>query len=119
MYELINPFHHHCDKRGSIFGIINNSLWEESNFIFSKKDSIRGNHYHKKTNELIFLIKGEIEVYLFDLNTKKELKLVLNENSILKINTYVLHTFTMKKESKWINLLSKKFDQKNPDIHYI
>lgn len=119
MNKLLKPFHNFHDNRGEIKGIINNGNWEESNFIFSKKGSLRGNHYHKETTELIFVIEGKIEVILMDLISKKKIILVLEENSILKITPYTVHTFKVIRESKWINYLSKKFDKEKPDINYI
>ena len=72
MNKLLKPFHNFYDNRGEIKGIINEGNWEESNLIFSKKGSIRGNHYHKETTELIFLIEGKIEIILMDLIVKKK-----------------------------------------------
>ena len=91
--KIINSYFRFNDDRGEIKGIINEGNWEESNLIFSKKGSIRGNHYHKETTELIFLIEGKIEIILMDLIVKKKITLVLEENSILKITPYTLHTF--------------------------
>lgn len=119
MYKIIEPFHEYLDERGKIFGITNNNNWEESNFILSKKGSIRGRHYHKETLELIFLIEGEIQIRLIDLKSQTKKSILLKKNQILLIEKFVYHEFEILKKSKWINLLSKKFNNEKPDIHYI
>ena len=119
MYKLIQPFHEYLDERGKILGITNNNIWEESNFIFSRKGTIRGRHYHKETLELIFLIEGEIKIRLIDLNKQTKKSVFLKENQILLIQKFVYHEFEIIKKSRWINLVTKKFDKEKPDIHYL
>ena len=119
MYSITKPFHRYIDERGEILGIINTNTWEESNIIFSKKGSVRGKHYHKDTLELIFLIDGEIRIKLVDLRSNVKKSVLLKKNQTLLIEKFVYHEFEIIKKSKWINLLSKKFDKEKPDIHYI
>ena len=47
------------DKRGSLQNIITGSF-ASCMEIFSKKGTIRSNHYHKKDSHYIYIVKGEI-----------------------------------------------------------
>ena len=47
------------DRRGSLQNIIKGNF-SSCIEIFSKKGSIRSNHYHKKDSHFIYIIKGEI-----------------------------------------------------------
>ena len=58
MIKFINSYFQNDDNRGNIYGIINQSNWQEINIISSRKGSVRGGHYHKKTIELFFIIEG-------------------------------------------------------------
>lgn len=51
----------HQDKRGEIKDIIEQIDFNGATIIESKKGSIRGNHYHKKTIQYIFVLSGKLK----------------------------------------------------------
>ena len=120
MITFLKSYFSHKDDRGSILGISNKFNIEEINLIESKSGSIRGNHYHKKSFELFFIIEGEIEVIVQkvadDGLVGKQEKFIVKENDIFFIKPYVVHTFNIVKDSKWLNALSLKHDSDNPDF---
>lgn len=118
MYKLINRYFSYKDERGVIEGLVNFGNWQEINIITSYKNTVRGGHFHKKTKELFYILKGQIKAELYDVNSadKKE-TVILKEGDIFLIEPYTLHTFTMLTDSQWINMLSIKNDETSPDIH--
>ena len=52
------------DERGRIDTIFAGKPWKEINKFSSMKGAVRGNHYHKKTEELIFIMDGKIKVVI-------------------------------------------------------
>ena len=50
----------HADERGSIRDILDNVPLNSITILTSKKGVIRGNHYHKKTVQWLYLLKGRI-----------------------------------------------------------
>ena len=60
--RIIKPYLENSDNRGLFFGIINYGNWEEINYIETNSGNIRGDHYHKNTIEMFFIIEGEIEL---------------------------------------------------------
>lgn len=118
MFERVPSYFEHQDDRGKLVGIINEGDWKESNYITSIKGTVRGNHYHKETTELFFIITGEIKVSLecvSDRSNKQEF--IAKAGDIFKILPGSLHTFEVIEDSAWINFLDCKINQSAPDIH--
>lgn len=51
------------DERGFIQDIMVDGKFEHVTLISSKKDIVRGNHYHKKTVQYVFVLDGRLEYY--------------------------------------------------------
>jgi oxalate decarboxylase/phosphoglucose isomerase-like protein (cupin superfamily) len=51
------------DERGKIIDIIQKERLEYVTLISSKKGTIRGNHYHKKSVQYSFLLKGKMKLF--------------------------------------------------------
>ena len=115
--KIIKPYKTFKDARGALTGIINEGVWKEVNYLETEKGQMRGNHYHKSTSELFYIIDGKIEVTIKNIKTKRTKKITVEGGTILLIEPFELHTFKSKTKCKWINILSKKMDDKKPDIH--
>jgi dTDP-4-dehydrorhamnose 3,5-epimerase-like enzyme len=124
MIEFISNYFEHSDERGSFQGLVNFGNWEEINIISSEAHSIRGNHYHKYTDELFIILEGRIKITLQNVLTNKKLGKKKKTFEVLKgdvffIKKNVNHIFEIIEHSKWINVLSQKIDKEKPDIHRI
>jgi len=64
------------DERGSIWDFLTDETTHHIGFLISKKDSIRGSHYHKEQKQYTLVMKGKIKV------TTKNLQ---NNNSEIEI----------------------------------
>jgi len=123
MLRFVNRYFVHTDDRGSIEGLIHDGIWRELNLITSDVDIIRGDHYHKKTQELFIILEGEIEV-----RTQKvidgKLQGTVSKNTVKNGDVFYVepmtnHIFIPKTFSKWINALSEPMDQLTPDMHRV
>lgn len=115
--EHLSTYMIHEDDRGAFFGITHKYTWGEINFIETKKNVIRGGHYHKYTKELFYILEGEIAITVNHLVTKETHSFIAKKGMIFVIDPYEVHTFETKIDSKWINMLSHKMDDRNPDIY--
>lgn len=115
MYKLIKNYFEYSDNRGAIKGLINFGNWQEMNYIQTNAGAIRGGHYHKKTQEIFIILDGTIEA-AFKQGDKLE-TITLNKGDVMLIEPLVTHTFNIKTDAVWINALSIKNDEKNPDIY--
>ena len=116
--QKLSPYIARMDERGGFLGITQES-WAEVNFIETRANQVRGNHYHKETRELIFIISGEIEVEIDDLNSGKHLELSFRKGDVFIIEPYEVHTFRTTTDAQWINMLSKPLDSQKPDFHQV
>ena len=65
------------DKRGSISDIFYKKNIKHVAIIKSKKGALRGNHYHKKTTQYMYITKGSLEYWYKKLNSKGKAKMKL------------------------------------------
>jgi dTDP-4-dehydrorhamnose 3,5-epimerase-like enzyme len=124
MIKIIDPYFIFKDDRGFLKGMINFGEWQEINLVYSKSNIIRGNHYHKETEEIFIILEGKIKVTLYkiyndtvDKNSKKEY--IFEKEQVFLIEKNVLHIFEVLEDAKWINVLSKKTNPENPDFHKV
>lgn len=121
MIERITPYFSAEDNRGSITGLVNFGHWGEFNVIQTKKGVVRGNHYHKETIELFYIIKGELEFTTQKVKDNKpigeKVTEIFKESDIFKINPGTIHVVKTLSDCEWINILSKPIDPKAPDFH--
>lgn len=115
--KIIAPYKRLGDKRGSFLGIINSGKWEEMNYVETEAGEVRGGHFHKNTRELFYIIDGEIEIRIQDLNGNNLNNCIVNSGTILEIEVFEVHTFICHTRSRWINVLSTRIDDLSCDIH--
>jgi len=114
--EFLEKYTIHEDARGSFLGIINRYTWGEINFIETKAGVRRGNHYHRYTKELFYILSGEIQVDVQNIFDKQEHHFRAKPNMVFVIDPYEVHTFTTLEDSTWLNMLSHRMDDKIPDF---
>ncbi len=121
----------HNDPRGYLVEFLKNSELSAPNknfgqiyFVtFNKKNVIRGNHYHKETEEWFGVLSGSVLVVLEDVNTKerKTFELHYDETEFvrLKIGIEIAHAF--KSLSNAVILLdyaNRQYDPNYTDRHF-
>ncbi|MEY4592787.1 MAG: hypothetical protein RIR18_1682 [Pseudomonadota bacterium] len=114
--EHVKPHMMFEDSRGRIRGVLNHGHWGEVNYIESFAGTVRGNHYHRATTEAIFLIEGKVEVTITQKDQAPWVS-ILGAGDTVIIPPGETHVFRCLDDTKWINLLSEKFDPQQPDIH--
>ena len=80
------------DERGSISDIFYDKDINHVANIKTYKNCIRGNHYHKKTTQHIFVYKGFLEYWYKDLNSSEDpKKIIVSENQIVTTPPLEIH----------------------------
>jgi len=78
------------DKRGKILDIFVKSPKDHCSIVTFNKGAIRGNHYHRKTDQFTFIINGKL--LLSSQKIKKNGKLIgKKKEDILTKNCLVIH----------------------------
>ena len=103
-------------------GIISNYYFDDSinmiGYVESKKETVRGNHYHPIQTQKCLLIKGSyisITKDLSDKNSVTETRLI-NEGDLSTIPPYVAHTMVFLEDSIFLNLVNGEREHENYGI---
>ena len=71
------------DKRGLIIDLIEKTNINAITYITQKKNSVRGNHYHKKTIQWNYILSGKVILVTKKKNKKKFQKIMKKGDLIL------------------------------------
>ena len=124
MIKIIKNYTSFNDKRGKMIGLLNVGNWQELNFFETEPNQIRGGHFHKFTDELFIILNGKIKVKSskVDLNNQlvgRTINQIVTKGDVFIIPKLTHHTFEILEKSEWINALSLRMSDNDPDIHKI
>lgn len=114
--EFLEKYTIHEDSRGSFLGISNKYTWGEINFIQTKEGLRRGDHYHRYTKEMFYILSGEVQVDVKNIVGQEEHHFRAKPHMAFIIDPYEVHTFTTIEDSTWLNMLSHRMDDSHPDF---
>ncbi|MCI0490593.1 MAG: WxcM-like domain-containing protein [Blastocatellia bacterium] len=116
--KKLRSYARRSDDRGSFIGLINEGIWKEVNYVHTRAGAVRGKHFSKETHELVFLLKGEVEIELQDVNDPtQQVTFHLREGEGIEIMPYTYRVMRYLTDCEQISLLNKPFDETNPDLH--
>jgi len=95
----------HQDKRGSITDVIEQIDFNGATMIESKKGSIRGNHYHKKTIQYIYLLSGKLKAKSKKVN-ESMVEVVVHPGDLISHEKLEVHCFEAIEDSLFLVLSS-------------
>jgi len=108
------------DDRGRMVGIVNSEVWKEVNYVETRAGATRGGHYHKDSHELVFILRGAVDVELQSIGDEADTASVtLTSGEGIRVDPYVLHTMRYKTDTVHISLLDRPFDPDDPDLHVL
>lgn len=90
LIEILSPDFKFSDERGCLTQLVHQG-YNQFNIIFSKKDVVRGNHYHKENREVFFVITGSFKVIAEKDGQKEEY--TFKASDMFLIPPYVMHSF--------------------------
>ena len=89
------------DQRGEIIDLLEKKNINAITFITQKKDKIRGNHFHKKTIQWNYLIKGKIKIIAKKFN-KTIKKRILAKGDLVVTEAKESHAIIALKDSEYL-----------------
>lgn len=114
MKNLTKPKPFHVDKRGSITQLLNRSVKIKSALLITcKKNEIRANHYHKKDEHYVYLLKGQMKYYYKDVNNNlsKTKSIIINKGEIIRTPAMEAHSMKFLKNSIFLALSTEPRNQ--------
>ena len=103
------------DKRGSLIQVISSPGWQQLNHLKINKDNTFGGHYHKERTELFYIISGQVELKIENVqnNITSVLYLKPNKEEVVIIEPYERHTIIALENSEIIELLNQPFTEED------
>src|SRR3989344_1371497 len=92
------------DERGTITDIFINDPKEHGTIIFSKKGTVRGNHYHKKSTQYTFIISGKLIMLSQKIGVKKIYRHILRPNDLMIHSPKEAHTLIADEDTIFLAL---------------
>ena len=89
------------DNRGFIVDLLEKKNINAITFITQKKGKIRGNHFHKKTIQWNYLIKGKLEL-LTRKNKQKIIRTLMKEGDLVETSKNESHAIKALKNSEFL-----------------
>jgi len=97
------------DERGSILDIISKDTINHVGYFSSKKDAIRGKHFHKEQKQYTIVIKGKVRIFVKNLLEKdsKIEKFELEKMEMILFPPFCYHAIEAIEDSECLVLTSK------------
>lgn len=99
-YKINSSF---TDSRGSITDILEKQTIHAVTLISFKKNSVRANHYHKKTYQWNYLLSGQISYY-YKPKDKRKSKVIMNPGDVILSPPNEEHALKANKKSQLLVL---------------
>lgn len=117
LIEFIKTDFEFQDERGTITQLVHDN-WKQVNYITTKAGVLRGNHYHKNNEEAFYIISGEFELELLDINTNEKESHTIKTGDFFIIRRNLSHSFNFTKDTNLISMYSNGVEEKdNMDIY--
>ncbi len=81
------------DARGTIMDIFVKEPYQHCVIVYSNKGSVRGNHFHKKSRQVDFMLFGSMQAYSRKQGSKKVEKFVVKQNDVTRWDKGEAHEF--------------------------
>ena len=104
MVEIMNPDFIFNDDRGSLTQLVHDG-WKQINVIFSKRNCVRGRHFHKQNREAFYVISGKLELNVKDSDSHEE-AFVFSSNDMFAISPNVIHSFNFLEDTWLVSMYS-------------
>lgn len=99
------------DERGAITNIFEGSIGHTA-LITSKKNSVRGNHYHKKDHQYIYLVSGAFESHSCDVrDPQKKQVLKVKAGDLVDTPPLTAHAQKFTEESVFLALSTRQREE--------
>jgi dTDP-4-dehydrorhamnose 3,5-epimerase len=97
------------DERGSIWDFLTGEIIHHVGFLITKKNSIRGKHFHKEQKQYTLVTKGKIKITIKDLKKDNSLieELELGVNDRVLFPPYCYHSIQAIEDSECLIFTSK------------
>mgnify|MGYP001559876240 CR=1 FL=1 len=94
------------DDRGTIMDIFVSRPFEHCVIVKSNKDSVRGNHYHKESDQCDFMVKGKMKVFSRKAGSDLIEETIVEENDWVEWEKGEIHEFIALEEVIFVTFVN-------------
>lgn len=118
LYNIKKVDFSHKDDRGELYQLVHEG-YTQINVSTSKKDVIRGGHYHKVSKEAFFVVSGSVEVTLTK-DDEKEV-IIFKKVDFFEILPFVVHSMKFLEDTTLVAMYDIPVEKENgeKDIYSI
>ena len=117
LIAITTPVYERVDDRGTFVEALNSGQWGSLAYGSMQSGHVMGQHYHRKTQIFFFLTRGQAEITLEDINTKRQQKVTLHEKEGILLQTNQAHLIEFATASDFLLMKSKPYSDENPDTY--
>lgn len=114
---ILQPIFRRHDKRGSFFELFNGIIWKNIIFGTMRKNSVMGNHYHKRTKVFFYILRGKAQVENIHVRTKESERLYLSASQGVIFDPFVSHMITFIQPSMFLMGKSRTYSKISSDTY--
>ena len=93
-----------ADERGEIKDILTHKDIDAITIITCKKGSVRGNHFHKKTDQYDYIISGKFACYTKNMKSGEETEKILEQGDLAYHPPFEAHAFKALEDSVFLSM---------------
>jgi dTDP-4-dehydrorhamnose 3,5-epimerase-like enzyme len=116
LVEIVKPDFKFSNDVGQLTQLVHEG-WNQINVIHSKKDGIRGGHFHKQNREAFYIISGKLQLELSCGNVIEEYE--FGQEDMFVISPFQLHSFKFLEDTVMVSMydLGVELKDGNKDIY--
>jgi dTDP-4-dehydrorhamnose 3,5-epimerase len=92
------------DVRGTIMDIIQDVPFEHATIIFTKQGGVRGNHYHKKSVQYVFIVSGKLRTVSKNVSSEKLEEVILEQHDLIMHEPMEAHAYEAVEDTLFLTL---------------
>jgi dTDP-4-dehydrorhamnose 3,5-epimerase-like enzyme len=101
------PLEIYKDARGIICDIFYKKKINHVTYIKTLPNKVRGNHYHKKTTQIMLILNGNLEYWHKKINAKKVKMKLLSPGDLIETPPYEIHALRTRNKSNEFIVFTK------------
>ena len=117
LIAITTPIFERVDDRGTFIEALNSGQWASLAYGSMQAGNVMGQHYHRQTRIFFFLTRGQAEITLEDINSKRQQQVTLHEKEGIVLQTNHAHLIQFTTETDFLLMKSKPYSDENPDTY--
>jgi len=94
------------DQRGTIMDIFVSESYEHCVIVYCNKGAVRGNHFHKKSQQTDFMLFGKMWAYSRKKGSKKIEKNLISQNDLTRWEKGEVHEFIAAEKCAFLSFVN-------------